>query len=168
MRVRSRCILGPRDFTHWTFADTSRKPQSNAQCSMMNDPHILARAVVFMYCGSYPMPSTDTISKQAFDKLNASIGSQEEEFEELTCHAHCYALGDKYDIPTLKSYARDRFRDGLLKDCTIDVLLQSIKTLYTTALTSDDGVRKLAVYEVQKMWPFVKQPRFPKLTEDRA
>ena len=108
------------------------------------------------------------VSKQAFDKLNASIGSKEEELEELACHAHCYALGDKYDVPTLKSYARDRFRDGLLEDCTIDILLQSIKTLYKTALTSDDGVRKLAVYEVQKMWPSVKQPDFQNFTEDRA
>ena len=127
-----------------------------------DDPHMLARAILFMYTGAFPVPdghSTPVISKEAFDKLVMSIATAEDKVSGLLYHAHCYALGDKYDIPALKLYASSLFRLGLC-ECTVHQLFQSIKMVYTTALTVDDNIRKLVVYQIQKMWPISQHPEF--------
>ncbi|KAL8823987.1 MAG: hypothetical protein Q9191_005384 [Dirinaria sp. TL-2023a] len=59
----------------------------------------------------------------------------------LLVNAKMYAVGDKYDIPALKTLAKDKFAAGLGPNWDIATFLEVLETAYTNTPASDRGLR---------------------------
>ena len=75
-------------------------------------------------------------------------------------HSKLYALGDEYDIPTLKDTARDRFSISAERDWSFDIQHFLVLEVYTSTTPSDRGLRDIVL---QACEPHVERI----LTDDR-
>lgn len=74
----------------------------------------------------------------------------------LHVHAHMYSLGDKYDIPSLKKEARQRFSKDVIipgdKKSETLTLLSVVNLIYTSTPDSDRGLRNLVVRQIYQRY----------------
>lgn len=63
----------------------------------------------------------------------------------LDFNAQVYALADKYGVPFLKELSKGVFQAKLTGPVDIPQLLKAVRTIYTTTLGSDRGLRDLVV-----------------------
>ena len=137
------------------------------QTSTMNlpddDPAILARALTFMYIGTY---STDLCPTIAGVKLDCFSGIQdtftcrskeEDEYQEdaSLLHTHMFAFAEMYDILSLREYAKLAFlrtwygepeeEAGPFADWFDDKTRTIVRAIYTTTPASVMDLRSLVI-----------------------
>lgn len=64
--------------------------------------------------------------------------------------AHVYQIGDKYDIPALKSHARHKFYAAINTDWNTQEFPIAISVVYGTTPLQDRGLRDLVVEKSRK------------------
>jgi len=80
---------------------------------------------------------------------------------ELVLHAKIYALGGKYDIPSLKTAALDHFEAGGKSHWRDHVFFEAIRVVFTTIPDSDSDLRKTATGIILGHNTFLaRQPRW--------
>ncbi len=72
-----------------------------------------------------------------------------------------YAMADKYDIPFLKDLSKGKLQTQLDRPMDIPRFLKAVRTIYTTTLSSDRGLRDLLVPVLKEHWSALsKDPGF--------
>lgn len=86
-----------------------------------DDPDMIGNMLSFLYTSDYQDDADDG--------------------RPLLVNAKMYAVGDKYDIPALKTLAKDKFAAGLGPNWDIATFLEVLETAYTNTPASDRGLR---------------------------
>ncbi|KAM3424141.1 hypothetical protein BST61_g11314 [Cercospora zeina] len=107
--------------------------KNNAQAEEIekDNPEAVQRMLEFLYLHNYSGGSitldTDTVHHGT----------------ELILHAKVYSAGCKYNIPTLKMAAVDKFRTAAKLHWELDVFCEAVRIVFTTTPNSDNELREV-------------------------
>jgi BTB/POZ domain len=118
-------------------------------------PLMIGRMLQFLYHGSYDVLNLSAdltrfldVSSPQTILFDATILAQDFDFE---IHAAMYAMSDRFEILSLKSFSATRFGAELRsKHFRVADLVAAIDLVYTTTPEHDDGLRKWVVYRAQR------------------
>lgn len=156
-------------FRHRAYSDARRRPQPKVDFTQIEDP-LLAQAGLYSSRNSLTPPGS-SLEYAIGDSMNGSPqqsprsrnktplpeaegdsdGGFEEEYEStesgshLILHAQVYALAEKYDVPSLKQLARQKFE--VAAACYYDApeLADAISCVYTSTVDIDRGLRDVVL-----------------------
>ncbi|TKA62077.1 hypothetical protein B0A49_13128 [Cryomyces minteri] len=147
-------------FRHRAASDARRKPLKKLDLSTIEDP-LLAQAAccgaqspltppdeqpdTYALAGKRPRSPTITMSADA-----ESSESEEEEEDlmespNLVTHSRVYALAEKYDIPSLKLLAAQKFEVALACWFDSNEIPDAIEDVYHGTIDSDRGLRDIVI-----------------------
>lgn len=159
-------------FRHRAYSD--RRPVSKKiDFSMIEDP-LLSQAGLYGNQPSSPVVGRDHPEKpppsptwtradtpqhvdhEENDDERFHAGNDTESESHLVLHTQVYALGEKYDIPSLKQLARQKFE--MAAACYYDAaeLAEAIELVYQSTIDSDRGLRDVVV-QLFRMHPQLAQ-----------
>ena len=108
------------------------------------DPNILDKALCYIYKRDY---SVDPVSA-------------------LTVHPEVYRLADYLDMPELKRIVIKKFKEAVLKHWDTVAFTQALRTIYTSTVAEDRGLRDAAKWGLKRHKKALRQHQgFTELVE---
>nr|POF22179.1 hypothetical protein CFP56_36264 [Quercus suber] len=155
----------PTVFRHRAVSDARRRLPKRLNLTMVEDP-LLAQACVYNPPSppvSEPSSPIEATGKRARSPIKTRAGTppldmdsdsaydseEEDHWKEdpshLLLHTQVYALAEKYDIPSLKDLARQKFETAMA--CHYDSLEfpDAIEEVYCSTIDSDRGLRDVVI-----------------------
>lgn len=87
-----------------------------------------------------------------YDSSDEEDEDMQEDESHLLLHTQVYALAEKYDIPSLKSLARQKFEMAVACNYDSPELPEAIEEIYCSTLDTDRGLRDV-ILELFKCYP---------------
>jgi len=112
------------------------------------DPDTVERMISYVYKQTYDLPGDLELSIPVLPRKMA--GGQDEEPTQsleginakLVAHARVYGIGDFYDLPTLKLFARNKFVNAAGKDWSLGGFIEVVKAVHLCTGTTDRALRE--------------------------
>lgn len=166
-------------FRHRALSDARRRLPKKLDLSMIHDPLLEAAGVYIPEAPASPIaspvesrrsmefpekaPRSPVTKRAKTPPLIADDGSDYDSYDEeeeetqvdeshLFLHTKVYALAEKYDIPSLKALARQKFEMAVACNYDSPELPEAIEEIYCSTLDTDRGLRDI-ILELFNCYP---------------
>lgn len=109
-----------------------------------DDPEAVKLMIEFLYTHDYCAPPTQTAPK-----TNTISTCELSDETNIAMHAKMYALGEKYDLNSLKDAAQAKFKTAIETAWSGPSLARTARLVFSTTADEDDGLRAIVVKTIQ-------------------